>query len=239
MHMGVRLDEYPDEVRTLITGADEVHVENADLSHPLNSVRLNLAVLKDVLAGNVTRLEPQHRAELERRLGSAAAGAEGLPPYVVCVMLIQAEFDDTPGRLDEEVVRAARTAGRPIRNLDSVATQIEAMKNICTLDELRQQLETTGEAGPEVGDPTVDAFRQGDAEWLARTSDEWLRAFSPERRRLILEVMFTRRNEAWTEHLAGVLDERSLFVAVGALHLVGPDNIVELLRARGFTVERI
>ncbi len=33
-------------------------------------------------------------------------------------------------------------------------------------------------------------------------------------------------------------DER-LFVAVGALHLVGPDNIPQLLQARGYEIDRV
>jgi uncharacterized protein YbaP (TraB family) len=50
------------------------------------------------------------------------------------------------------------------------------------------------------------------------------------------------RNDTWVpkieKHLTQSAKDDTL-VVVGALHLLGPDGVVEKLRARGYTVERI
>jgi uncharacterized protein YbaP (TraB family) len=53
-------------------------------------------------------------------------------------------------------------------------------------------------------------------------------------------VLFTQRNETWVVTLMQELDGAGVdFVAVGAAHLLGEGGLVELLRARGVTVERV
>ena len=48
------------------------------------------------------------------------------------------------------------------------------------------------------------------------------------------------RNRRWIEPLEQYLRERRRYlVVVGALHLVGPDNVVMLLEQRGYTVTRL
>ncbi len=47
------------------------------------------------------------------------------------------------------------------------------------------------------------------------------------------------RNEIMTARMAPLLDDGPAFVAVGALHLIGKDGLIELLRARGFRVTNV
>ena len=50
------------------------------------------------------------------------------------------------------------------------------------------------------------------------------------------EIILLNRNKAWLEKLPFILSEAPTFVAVGALHLAGPDGLVEGLRKKGYTV---
>lgn len=52
-------------------------------------------------------------------------------------------------------------------------------------------------------------------------------------------IMFDQRNQAWMEQLVPELAQGHAFVAVGLGHLLGPGSVVELLRAEGYTVERV
>ena len=55
----------------------------------------------------------------------------------------------------------------------------------------------------------------------------------------LLEKMVTDRNLAWMSPIEGLLaGDSDAMVVVGALHLVGDDGLVNLLRKRGYTVER-
>jgi uncharacterized protein YbaP (TraB family) len=48
-----------------------------------------------------------------------------------------------------------------------------------------------------------------------------------------------RRNQRWAGQIEALLDDdRDYLVVVGALHLVGPDGLPNLLRDRGLTVTR-
>ena len=52
------------------------------------------------------------------------------------------------------------------------------------------------------------------------------------------EAVILRRNRAWADEIATRLDGSGrVFIAVGAAHLVGDGNVVDLLRARGIAVE--
>jgi uncharacterized protein YbaP (TraB family) len=50
------------------------------------------------------------------------------------------------------------------------------------------------------------------------------------------ETMVTARNRNMAVKAAPILDEGNAFIAVGALHLPGPNGLVELLRKEGYTV---
>jgi hypothetical protein len=55
----------------------------------------------------------------------------------------------------------------------------------------------------------------------------------------LLEKMVTNRNRAWMPLIEGLLaGDSDAMVVVGALHLVGEDGLVNLLRKRGYTVDR-
>ena len=47
--------------------------------------------------------------------------------------------------------------------------------------------------------------------------------------------LITDRNHHMADRGAPLLDEGNVFMAVGALHLIGDEGLVELLRQKGFT----
>lgn len=51
--------------------------------------------------------------------------------------------------------------------------------------------------------------------------------------------LLTLRNERFVDRLTAELDEGGVFIAVGAAHLPGQTGLVEMLRARDYTVTRI
>lgn len=56
----------------------------------------------------------------------------------------------------------------------------------------------------------------------------------------VYDVFVRDRNVAWADRLAAEMaGAGSDFIAVGALHLVGPDGLPTLLAARGYTVKRL
>jgi uncharacterized protein YbaP (TraB family) len=52
------------------------------------------------------------------------------------------------------------------------------------------------------------------------------------------DAILVRRNRRMIERALPLLEEGGVFVAVGALHLAGPDSMLVLLRDAGYAVTR-
>jgi hypothetical protein len=84
--------------------------------------------------------------------------------------------------------------------------------------------------------PVVRAFNEGDFDTVARlTAVSW---GSSENARAAYEPMVAKRNARWMETLPSLLNAGGAVIEVGALHVSGPDGLVEQLRSRGYHVER-
>lgn len=79
------------------------------------------------------------------------------------------------------------------------------------------------------------AWSRGDVDAIARTFNEDV-AFTP----LLRDRLLKQRNERWAEKLAKRLDRPgTVFVAVGAGHLAGPESVQRMLAARGLKTRRV
>lgn len=81
-------------------------------------------------------------------------------------------------------------------------------------------------------DRMLASWRTGDREGLASQMNEFLKT-GPD----LDETLLRARNRAWIPKLVELLQgNRPVMVIVGAGHLCGPENVLELLEARGYTV---
>ncbi|TGR90517.1 polysaccharide biosynthesis protein GumN, partial [bacterium M00.F.Ca.ET.191.01.1.1] len=53
------------------------------------------------------------------------------------------------------------------------------------------------------------------------------------------ETMITSRNKVMVDHAGPILAKGNAFMAVGALHLPGPEGLVEDFRKAGYTVTAV
>lgn len=54
-----------------------------------------------------------------------------------------------------------------------------------------------------------------------------------------MDYLTVNRNKAWMNQLPAMLQSGSQFIAVGALHLPGPDGLIDLLRKQGYVVKPV
>jgi uncharacterized protein len=137
--------------------------------------------------------------------------------------------------------------------LGLAAAQRKEVRGLETLEEQLSIFDRLSEAGQQrfleeileaIDDPRMDshldalvnAWTHADARGLA---DELARERSEGTpfAREVLPLLIDQRNRTMAERIAAIARSgRTTFVAVGALHLVGPDGITELLKGRGFRV---
>jgi uncharacterized protein YbaP (TraB family) len=173
-----------------------------------------------------------------RESGLDPALLDGFAPWFVGMMVLQLEiarrgFDPAHG-IEQQVTDRAVADRKPIRGLETPADQFAVLAGLSLPEQKRfllMALEETEQTDARL-DQLLNAWRGGDTVTLARVLSEEFDEF-PELYRPLTE----ERNRAWVEQLAGLLDDRDDYlVVVGALHLVGRNSVVDLLRQRGHHV---
>jgi hypothetical protein len=189
-------------------------------------------------------LAPETWAKLEayfRSRGSPIEAVEHLKPWAVSTVITVMEFQAAGMKgeygIDRHFIDAASAARRPIRGLETLQSQLEALDG---LSPRMQELMLEDALARIEEDPStlVAAWEEGDEEWLTR------RLFAPLEENPEFEefydAIFFRRNEEMTAQLADLVsDGRRRFVVLGAAHMLDQRGIPALLRRRGFRVERV
>jgi uncharacterized protein YbaP (TraB family) len=129
---------------------------------------------------------------------------------------------------DKKIVEGLETADEQTNHLVTMADGNEdefVMYSIRDLKSVREQFESL-----------ADAWRTGDTKKLDRIMIADLKARWPKLyRKLIVD-----RNRNWLPLIDGYRKTpRTEFILVGVGHLVGPDGLVEALRKRGYTVDKL
>lgn len=246
MHV-LRPSDYPlpPTVNALIDGADnivmEIDLDDVDAAQQQLIVQKAMlpqgTVLADVVDADVYRLITQQMSAL----GVDVKALEHFEPWFLAITVLDLgmrKLGFQPDRgVEQYVLARARGAGKEIVGLETLEFQIglfDALPPEQQQAMLEQTLAEIDEGAAVLGE-MVTAWRAGELESL---SSELLEDFGDFPG--LYEKLVTNRNNAWVPTLERMLtDGRRHLVVVGALHLVGPDNVVELLKERGHEVERL
>ena len=140
--------------------------------------------------------------------------------------------------VDEFFDRRARADNKPMLFLETVSQQLDFLAKmgegyedhliLYTLDEIDQL--------PLMMAELKQAWRQGDQQQLEKVAlIPWQTDFPDTYQSLLVD-----RNKAWLPVLDAFFDtEAREYVLVGALHLVGQDGLLAMLRHRGYQVEQL
>ena len=190
------------------------------------------------------RVPPAKRALLEtaiRKSGVPRAAFDRMETWAAAFMLLGTQFKDLGLTGDAGVETALRNAfiqaGKPVGQLE---TNSEQLGFFDTLPESAQRslLEGAVDAPAEMRTQFNDmlaAWARGDVAQIGATFNEDLSG-SPELR----EALLKRRNVNWARWIERrMAAPGSVFIAVGAGHLAGPDSVVSMLQRDGYRVRRI
>jgi uncharacterized protein len=185
--------------------------------------------------------------ELHGRLQKAAAAVfidvdylSRMQPWYVALTLMQARllrsgFNPTDG-VDYQIAMRAQKDRKPLQGLETAVEQLQVFAKM-PMDEQREFLRATiddTDMGGEIAE-IVAAWRRGDLqqlESLLRSGAEE----SPE----FFKSLTTDRNLKWLPKIETMLADPAddYLVVTGALHMVGDQGLVELLRRKGYKIVR-
>lgn len=244
----LRSDDYPlaESVEQAYAKADRLVFELAP--ELMQSPQLGMAMVRSALLADGKTLNDvlssSTIARLRRHLGSAsayAAIARFKPWFVNIGLALQAIRDagmDPELGLDRYLMRRVRAEGKPSSGLEGIDEQVRAF-DAAPLSEqetsLLESLRPASELQADIRELHI-AWRGGDVDTLRKLQDEEFFAKTPVTGRLVI----TERNERWLPQIMDMLDQPgTTLVVVGAMHLVGPVGLPELLSERGVVVQRV
>lgn len=142
--------------------------------------------------------------------------------------------------LDKHFAERAQAAGKQVGALETADQQFAMFDGMSPAEQLQQLQDALGDvAAMEQEINRMHAlWRAGDAEALFAMSGAEMKAEYPD----LYERLNVARNRAWLPQVRAMLDEQDsdeTLVVVGAMHLLGEDGLVHLLREAGYTVERL
>jgi len=203
-------------------------------------------------------LDPAHplgdmldQAELQQLKNAAdQAGVPGgmqtlgmMKPWLAALTLataplLKAGLDPQHG-VDKQLKAQMLAAGKPVLGLETAEQQIRLLADMpqtMQLDFLRSTLHDI-DKGPAELTELIDAWKAGDTDRIARIEDEDLRQQSP----ALYQRLLVQRNQAWAAKIGDLLRHQhgTIFIAVGAAHLAGPDSVQAQLKLLGVPVERL
>ena len=194
-------------------------------------------VLRDVVDSKVYQLAEQRT----REMGVDLALLERFEPWFLSIAILDQGmrkfgFEGERG-IEQYLLRKSHEAHKPIIGLETLALQIgifDALPAASQQAMLEQTLNELDEADTEMA-KLAAAWRDGHLETLSEGLLADFKAFPG-----LYETLVKNRNAAWVEPLERYLgDGRHYLVVVGALHLVGRDNVIDLLKARGHEAVRL
>jgi len=160
-----------------------------------------------------------------------------LKPWVAMALLSMPKPSGEP-ILDLVLYQRSQAAGKPTGGLESAREQLAIFEEL-SLDDQIALLKMTIEQLPQLPrlfDQLIRAYAADDLQKVAELAAAYTaRGDTPAVQRFVLRLN-DQRNHRMAERMIPYLQQGNSFIAVGALHLAGPNGLIQLLRARGYDV---
>ena len=201
--------------------------------------------LDDVISPETAKLISENEA-LIASLGAPEQTRRRLKPWYLAMSLLQVAIGKTQFSLEKsaESLILEAAADRPLRGLETFDEQLSMLNELSVSLQDAMLRDTLGRLDETLAEMNrlIHAWESGDRDELMAISRQGISEM-PELEDFY-DVLLTDRNQKWLGPLREALEDPKqadsvLFVAVGALHLVGPDGVPQLLKDAGYEVSTI
>lgn len=234
-----------DDVKTAFVGSDELVLEVIEPSDPtvVQGIISNMATNP---AGTTLRslLSPPVLAKYENTLGTLGIPAVALDQFepwfgavtLTTVPLLMKGYDMNSGA-EKILSAAAKQQNKPLGQLETIEQQLGIFDSLATKEQV-EFLDVTLDGVPEITtqiDSMVDAWGKGDLDTLNTLLNEGFESYPG-----LYDALLVDRNANWATWIKARMDKPgTVFMAVGAAHLVGKDSVQAQLATAGITSVRV
>jgi uncharacterized protein len=233
-------------VKTAFESADTLKLEIANLESETPVIQALMAEKGILPAGQSLNdgLNDAQKAQLARIVSEAGMPPQALDtlrPWMASVvlgvtMVQKMGFDPTKG-VDKTLDTLARARGIPVEGFETGTEQIGFIAGMTPTQQHEMLLSTLEEwdTSKALIDDMLKAWSRGNANRVGSLISGSLRS-QPELGRVLL----TDRNRRWADWIGvRMATPGTVFMAVGAGHLAGPDSVQTFLAAKGLRAKRL
>ena len=238
MHMGIDPDaRIPDAVWSRLDAAPAFAMET-DLSRAGE-----LDVMRHDGGSLHADLGAAYWKKLEAALGAEKArGIDGMKPMIPATLLSMMGLPETPAMDGALFARASREHKR-IVFLEPIEREEQVLEKWMDVRALEGMLDDVP-ASEQHSKDMLAAYVAGDEARIQALADSEREDFKKTGRTDAeydqqMEDLLYARNASWVPEIEALHAAGGGFVAVGAMHLIGPRSVLDLLRQRGYNVTRL
>ena len=202
-------------------GLDTAHPLSTQLNESDNAALAKAAQLA-ALPGGVATLQP-------------------MKPWLAALTLsvaplLKAGLDPEAG-VDKQLKSQMTSAGKPVHGLETAEQQIQFLADLPSPMQVAFLRDTLRDADKGTAEllSLVDAWKQGDIAAIAKLENDELKTREP----ALYQTLIVQRNAQWAGKIKDMMKQPgTVFIAVGAAHLAGPDSVQAQLAKLGITVQQ-
>jgi uncharacterized protein len=155
---------------------------------------------------------------------------------VLIMLLDNPEMKNLTNGIDESFQKYAKNNAKSIYGLETAEYQGALLFD----DDLQKQKKALLKSVRE-SDKNKAKLQELTANYQAQDLDKLTNLFKAqdEETKEFMTEMLKNRNQRWLDQLPALMEKESLFIAVGAGHLVGAEGLINGLQAKGYTLKPI
>ncbi|QNQ08007.1 TraB/GumN family protein [Sphingomonas alpina] len=238
------LDWFDGAVKTAFDASDQVVLE-LNMPEPAEAQKIVMPLAIDPSGKKLSDKIPEAKRAAYTagmtKLGLPPAAVEQYDPWFVSIMLSQmamqkAGFSAEDGT-EAQLTKAAKASGKRLSGFETMTQQLgyfDTLPEAAQVVFLMSSIEEAEEFGPKLNE-MLGYWSKGEDVKLGQMMNEDLKDS-----RALYDVLLKNRNQRWATVIADRMKQPgTVFVAVGAGHLAGPDSVQHQLARYGLKATRV
>ncbi|MDH5425142.1 MAG: TraB/GumN family protein [Gammaproteobacteria bacterium] len=163
-----------------------------------------------------------------------------MKPWAVMATISSPPPESNKTVLDIQLQSLASEYDHPVFGLETVAEQVEALSGMTRAEQLWLLNKSVDDFEKNMGllERMIESYLKRDLQGLIQEQAELMDDKSSIDDRF-MEKLLDQRNLKMAERMIAIMKNKSVFVAIGALHLPGKKGVLHLLEKAGYQVEKI
>jgi len=229
--------KFSEQLKSSLKFSDEVYME-MDMDDP--STMLSGLLYMNMKGGK--KLKDLYTADEYKKVESYFSDSLGIPmmmlqsikPYFLVAMLYPKMMScQTASGVEEELMTIAKENKKEIKGLETMQFQASVFDSIPYEWQAKELLKNIDSFSFYKNEFDTMLLAYKNQQLSAMENSLGKSEFGSDKYE---DILLTRRNINWVDQLKSIMKKESVFVAVGAGHLVGEKGLLNLLRKEGYTI---